>query len=284
MVLERLKLLIELVRFEHTLFALPFAYVGIMLGAGGISTGKVWFWVTAAMAGARTAAMALNRLIDRDFDAENPRTRNRPLPQGRISSARVLILSIGSLILLIIASWQLNPLCLALSPVAVLLLAAYSYTKRFTWGSHFVLGFVLASAPVGGWLAVTGAFSWQPLLAATAVLLWVSGFDIIYATMDVEFDRARGLFSIPQTFGVSLSLALSGWLHAGAFLAFGALGLAYPLGLYYFIGVCLIGALLIYEHSIVSEKDLTRVNEAFFFANAAVSLILFSCTLADFLA
>ncbi|MDI6782855.1 MAG: UbiA-like polyprenyltransferase [bacterium] len=281
--IAKIRLFFELVKFEHTIFAIPFAYLGMVLAAKGIPGFYFWFWVTLAMVGARTAAMAFNRLIDERIDAKNPRTANRPLPQKRIQRWQVILLAIISIGLLLISAGMLNPLCLWLSPIAIILLVTYSYTKRFTWLSHYALGLVEAAAPIGGWLAITGRFEFVPFLIGAAVIFWLAGFDIIYAIRDIEFDKKEGLYSIPVKFGLANGLVISAILHLFtiAFLIY--TGIYLHLGLWYWIGILLTTGLLIYEHSIITPKDLSRLNQAFFTMNGWVSVVLFGCTLMSFI-
>lgn len=281
--LPKIKLFFELVKFEHTIFAIPFAYLGMIMAARGVPSFHFWFWVTIAMVGARTAAMAFNRLIDGQLDAINPRTANRPLPQRKINRGQVFVLAFFSLALLLISAGMLNPLCLWLSPVAVILLVTYSYTKRFTWLSHFALGLVEAAAPIGGWLAISGRIEFAPFLIGVAVIFWLAGFDIIYAIQDIEFDKQVGLYSIPVKFGLAQGLVISTILHLFtiAFLIYA--GFYLHLGLWYWVGILLTTGLLVYEHSIITPKDLSRLNQAFFTMNGWVSVVLFGCTLMSFI-
>ncbi len=268
----RLRTYLELVRFEHTLFALPFAYVGMLLGARGWPGWKVFLWVTVAMVGARTAAMALNRLIDWKIDAQNPRTRNRHLPRGLVSPTEVLMLALFGVGLLALAAFNLNPLTARLLPVAVFFLAFYSYTKRFTWTCHYWLGLVIGAAAAGGWIAVTGRFEPATYLLWAAVGLWIAGFDILYATQDYAFDRAHGVHSIPARFGIPRALLLARLTHFAAWLCFLATGLVAGLSLWYFLGVLYTGAVLLFEHRLVRPDDLSKVDLAFFHANVLISL------------
>ncbi len=267
--------LFGLVKFEHTLFALPFAFMGTFLASGGWPSGHVVLWVSLAMVGARTSAMALNRLIDREIDARNPRTAGRHLPRGVISPAQVVVLAALALALLLFAAGKLNPLALALSPLAVVMIVVYPYTKRFTWLSHVLLGMVLGSAPVGGWIAVTGRWAWSPLFLSAGVTLWTAGFDIIYACDDYEFDRREGLYSIPAVFGIPAGLVTARVFHAVALALFAGAGYLAGLAAVYQVGVIVAGVLMWYEHSLVSPTDLSRAGVAFFNVNAAVSAVLF---------
>jgi len=280
---RRLSLTAELVAFPHTIFALPFAFMGMLLGASGKPTPWQVFWITVAMAGARTAAMSFNRLADVRFDAANPRTRGRPLPSGRLSlpwAIAVLVVSVG---VFLAACMALSPLCLTLSPLALAIVLGYSYTKRFTWLSHLALGLSLAVAPVGAWIAVSGPWSTVPVLIALAVLCWTAGFDIIYACQDVGFDRGQGLRSIPARFGIPAALIFSSALHAVMVLALVMVAVEAGLGLAFFTGLALTTVALIYEHAIVRPDDLSRVNLAFFSLNGWISVALLMATLLDLL-
>ncbi len=268
----RLRTYLELVRFEHTLFALPFAYVGMLLAARGWPGGWVFFWVTLAMVGARTAAMALNRLIDWGIDAQNPRTRNRPLPRGAVRPGEVAALAGLGFLLLALAALNLNRLTAELLPVAVVFLVLYSYTKRFTWACHFWLGLTIGAAAAGGWIAVTGAFAPAALTLWAAVGLWIAGFDILYATQDVEFDRRHGVHAIPARFGLPAALAIARLAHLLAWLALAATGFLVGAGPAYWAGVLYTGAVLLYEHRLVRPDDLSQVDRAFFQANVLISL------------
>lgn len=264
----------DLVKFEHTVFALPFAYVGCLLAADGRPSVQQWLWITVAMVGARTAGMTLNRLIDHEYDARNPRTRDRALPAGRVSPTAARCLALVSMSMLVLAAWQLNPLALALSPVAVGLLLLYSYLKRFTPFAHFGLGMVLACAPAGGWIGVRGSLDVAPCLIAAAVLMWVAGFDILYACLDIDFDRTAGLHSIPARWGVGGALRLARLLHLGTLALLALTGAVLGLPSAWFAGVGVVTVLLGYEHSLVSEHDLSRMDQAFFTMNGWVSVTL----------
>ena len=269
---KRLKTYLELIRFEHTLFALPFAYVGMLLAARGWPGFEVFFWVTVAMVGARTAAMALNRLIDWQIDAKNPRTKNRHLPRGLVKPGEVLALAVFGVALLTLAALNLNPLTARLLPVAVFFLVFYSYTKRFTWTCHFWLGLVIGAAAAGGWIAVTGRFEPATYLLWASVGLWVAGFDILYATQDYAFDRAHGVHSIPARFGIERAIKIARAVHFLAWVFFLLVGVAAGLSYWYYLGVLYIGAVLYYEHRLVSPEDLSKVDLAFFQANVLISL------------
>lgn len=277
-----IKLFFELVKFEHTIFAIPFAYLGMVLAAKGIPSISIWIWVTLAMIGARTAAMAFNRVIDEKIDTRNPRTATRPLPQKRIRKWQVGLIAIGSIVLLLVSAAKLNLLCLWLSPLAVVLLVVYSYTKRFTWLSHFALGLVEAAAPIGGWLAVSGKFEFAPFIIGAAVIFWLAGFDIIYAIQDIEFDQQEGLYSIPVKFGLAKGLVISAILHLFTIILLCYTGIYLQLGIWYWFGIVLTAGLLVYEHTIITPKDLSQLNQAFFTMNGWVSVVLFGFTLLNF--
>lgn len=272
-----------MVKVEHTVFALPFAFLGALLAAQGLPGAAEIVWILLAMVGARSAAMGFNRLIDLPFDARNPRTANRALPRGDLSRAFVVAFVIASAIVFIFAASRLNRLSLALSPVALAIVFFYSYTKRFTWLAHIFLGLSLACAPIGAWIALRGSLSSTPLILGLAVLLWVAGFDIIYACQDVEFDRRERLHSIPKRFGVAGALWISGALHL---LMLGVLGFLFAnegLGLISLAGLGLVGALLAYQHWLVRPGDLSRANTAFFTINGWISILLLATTTVDVL-
>jgi 4-hydroxybenzoate polyprenyltransferase len=265
-----------MIKIEHTLFALPFAFLGAIAAAGGLTPLRETLWIVVAMVGARSAAMAFNRVVDRQFDAANPRTSTRAIPAGHLTVAFAVAFTVVSSALFVVAAYMLNWLTFALSPVALGSVLAYSYFKRFTSLSHLMLGWCLSIAPAGAWIAVRGELGTAPLLLSAAVLLWTSGFDILYACQDAEFDRTRGLYSIPSRVGVRNALWIARALHVLMFVvlvAFWRTVDAGPIGL---LGVATTGALLSYQHSIVSANDLSRLNAAFFTTNAFVSVILFA--------
>ena len=262
------------------MFALPFAYVSMVLAAGGWPGGRVAFWVTVAMAGARTTAMSVNRLVDRLIDAENPRTSNRHLPRGLIRPGELLALAATAAAVLGVAAWQLNPLCLALAAPALLFLIGYSYTKYFTWTSHWILGVTDGIAAAGGWIAVTGSFAAPAFLLWFAVAVWIAGFDVLYACQDVDFDRTHGLHSVPARFGIPAALAIARVNHVLTAGALAGLGLVIPLGLLYWVGWLAMAALLVYEHSLVSPGDLSRLDVAFFSVNGYIAVIVLAAVVA----
>src|SRR5690349_9366562 len=266
---------LEMIKIEHTLFALPFAFLGAILAARGLPAAGQVFWITVAMVGARSTAMAFNRIADKDFDARNPRTKMRAIPSGALSVAFVWGFTIVSAAIFSIAAAMLNRLTLFLSPVALASIILYSYTKRWTRLSHLVLGWCLAIAPTGAWISVRGAIdSPIPLLLSLLVMLWTAGFDVLYACQDYEFDRREGLYSIPARVGIDRALWISRGLHAAAFTALVGLYVVTGLGPLAFAGVIATGVLLIYQHRLVRADDLGRLNAAFFTTNAFVSVIL----------
>ncbi|MDP6579777.1 MAG: UbiA-like polyprenyltransferase [Vicinamibacterales bacterium] len=262
--LRRLRTYAAFVRFGHSVFALPFALVGALLAAQQtpLTVARV-AWIVAAMVTARTAAMAFNRVVDARFDAMNPRTANRELPRGVMSSGEAVSLVVVASGAFILVTTQLGWICLALSPVALAIVFSYSLAKRFTTYTQLLLGVALAIAPVGGWLAAGGRWGWEPWLLAIATGAWVAGFDIYYACQDLEFDRAQGLRSIPARFGVRASLRIARWLHLVAVMALAAVALVTPLGFSYLAGVAGVALLLAYEQSLVRPDDLSRVKQAF---------------------
>lgn len=262
--LQRLQVYLSFVRFSHSLFALPFALVGAVLA--GRTVPLTWArvaWIVVAMVGARSAAMAFNRIVDARFDALNPRTAQRELPRGAMSAREAWLFLLVSTVVFVAASFQLSTLCGVLAPVALAIVFWYSLAKRFTWATQFFLGLAMAVAPVGGWLAAGGQASWEPVLLAVAIGTWVGGFDILYACQDLEFDRAHGLRSIPVRFGVARSLWLSRALHVVTVASLAVLGGVAGLGVVYHTGVGLVALLLVYEQSLVSEHDLSQVKRAF---------------------
>ena len=274
----------RMIRFTHSIFALPFAFSAAALAAIDTPlTPEVVVWIAVAMVGARSAAMGFNRLVDRRIDVENPRTASRELPTGIISPGAVGVLVALSSVVLIGASYQLNRLCFVLSPIALFIVFFYSYTKRFTWFTQLFLGLALSVAPIGAWIAVTGDLSPRILLLGGAVLFWVAGFDIIYATQDEAFDRSFGVYSVPQRFGIRRSLWIARVLHLIAFGLMLAVGRAFGLGSIYFAGVFVIGGLLVYEHRLVGPSDLSKAAMAFMNLNAIISCVYFAFTLADVL-
>ncbi|MDI6891528.1 MAG: UbiA-like polyprenyltransferase [Actinomycetota bacterium] len=271
----RVAIYLEMIKFEHSVFALPFAYFGAFLSQMKPPVLAVLFWITLAMVGARSFAMSLNRLIDKEIDRRNPRTAERALPKGLLSVFDVSIFAVASLALFLIAVYNLAPICRYLWPFFVAPFVVYPYTKRFTWLSHFILGACLGLAPIGAWAAIANSLDWRPLVIGATVVLWTAGFDVIYATQDVEIDRREGLFSIPAQFGIGKALLLAKVLHALSVLILIFLGISFNLGFFYFTGVFVAAALLAYENSLVKPDDLSRLNLAFFTMNGVISLVLF---------
>jgi 4-hydroxybenzoate polyprenyltransferase len=267
---------LEMIKIEHTLFALPFAFLGAVLAANGLPSARQLVWITAAMVGARSMAMAFNRIADREYDARNPRTANRALPAGLLSVGFVWAFTAVSASLFLFAAAMLNPLTLMLAPVAIGSVLLYSFSKRWTLLSHLLLGWCLSIAPTGAWIAVRGALdSPVPLLLSLVVMLWTAGFDVLYACQDFDFDVSAGLHSIPRQFGIARALLIARALHVGAFAALVALYWITHLGVFALIGVAATATLLFYQHRLVKADDLSRLNAAFFTTNAFVSVILF---------
>ncbi len=273
-VFEKFRLFLELIKFEHTVFALPFAYLGMMMARRAWPSWGVFFWVTAAMVGARTAGMTLNRIVDRAIDAKNPRTKNRPTVTSEISIPAAWGAVFVSLVIFFFSAWMLNPLCFKLSPVALAFLVGYHSVKRFSFLCHFVLGLTLSIAPVAGWMAVTGSFSWQAFLLSMAVLFWVAGFDILYALQDMDFDRAYGLHSIPARFGVIRALQVSRICHWVTVFFLVLFGAVLGLGALYWAGSAVVSLLLYVEHKLVGDGDLEKINTAFFAINGWIGILL----------
>jgi len=278
---RKIRIILEMIKFEHTIFALPFAIMSAFLASNGFPELSKIFWILVAMAGARGCAMAFNRIADAKYDKENPRTQNRAIPVGLISKNAVWLFTIASASLLVFAAYKLNPLAFYLSPVALLVVMGYSYSKRFTMLTHLWLGLSLAIAPVGAWIAIKGEFAFVSMMLGFSVMLWTSGFDIIYACQDKEFDEKFGLYSIPKRFGIKHALQISSALHVITVLGLLCLPFFAQLRYIYMLGVAFVSALLIYEHSIVKPGDLSRVNLAFFTLNGMVSLVLMFLAIAD---
>jgi len=283
-VLSTMRLFGRMVKFSHTVFALPFALAAAAIAARGhgITAAQV-LAILVAMAGARTAAMGFNRIVDRRIDARNPRTAGREIPAGKVSLMSAALLTSASAAIFVAAAASLGRLCLALSPVVLALILGYSFTKRFTWLCHLFLGLAIGIAPAGAWLAVRGELGAPALWLVAAVTTWIGGFDILYALSDREFDRTAGIHSIPARFGVPASLVISAVLHVATALALLAAGLAAGLGAIYFLGVAVVAAIFVYEHSIVRPSDLSRLDVAFFNLNGYVSVAYFAATLAQVL-
>jgi 4-hydroxybenzoate polyprenyltransferase len=281
--IKKLQIVFEMVKIEHTIFALPFALMGAFLAAKGWPRPEQAGWIILAMIGARSAAMAFNRLVDLPFDARNPRTANRALPRKQISKGFVIAFIVISSSVLVFSASRLNRLSLELSPVALAIIFFYSYTKRFTWLAHIFLGISLACAPIGAWIAIRGDITLSPLILGSVVALWVAGFDIIYSCQDVEFDQKEALYSIPKRFGVAGALWISAILHLIMLALLGFLFWKEGLGSISYLGWGIVGLLLAYEHSLVRPKDLSRANAAFFTINGWISVLLFLTTMIDLL-
>ncbi len=278
----RLKTVLEMIKFEHTIFALPFAYMGMMLAANGRPTLWQIFWITVAMAGARSFSMAMNRYIDREIDSHNPRTQERAIPAGKLSPKYVLGFAAVSIIVFFIATYQLAPLARVVWPAVVFPLLIYSYTKRFTWLNHVILGISLGLAPIGAWIAITNGLSWPVVVLGAAVMLWVAGFDIIYACQDIDVDRREKLFSIPAVFGIERALLVTRMFHVLTVALLFTVGVAFKMGAVYYFGVMVTALLLAYENRLVKPNDLSKVNVAFFTMNGFISLQIFAFTGLDF--
>ena len=280
---RNLRVTLEMIKWEHSVFALPFALCGAMLAARGLPTSQQLVWIIVAMVAARSAAMAFNRLADASIDAANPRTRSRALPSGRLTPRFVAAFVVLSCAVFVLAAWRLNRLTLLLSPVALAVVLLYSYTKRFTRWSHLALGFALGIAPTAAWIAVRGSLDPRILLLTAAVTFWVGGFDVLYACQDHEFDQRAGLHSIPRHFGIVPALWIARALHVLMLLLLIALVVSFGLGKLAIAGVVAVAALLAYEHSLVSAHDLSRLNAAFFTMNGVISVVFFCFVAADLL-
>ena len=274
---------LQMIKVEHTVFALPFAFLGMVMASDGWPAWSTVGWIVVAMVGARSAAMGFNRLVDRDIDARNPRTADRHLPAGLLPPGAVRVFVVASLGLLVLAAWRLNPLALKLSPLAIAVVLAYSYTKRFTFFSHLILGLGISAAPLGAWIAVRGDVAPAAFVLAFVVLCWVAGFDVLYALQDATFDREQGFHSVPARFGVTGALWFSGALHALMLLALVSLPFLHsePLGAGYWVGVAGCLALLFFQHWVVRPSDLSLLNGAFFQANGRLAVWLFAATAVD---
>ncbi|HEX5412828.1 MAG TPA: UbiA-like polyprenyltransferase [Terriglobia bacterium] len=272
---RKLKTTLEMIKVEHSVFALPFALTGAMLAADGWPSWRQVYWIVVAMVGARSAAMTFNRIADREFDARNPRTEKRALPAGHLTLRFAVAFTAVSAALLVLAAWELNPLAFKLSPVALALLLLYSYTKRFTLLSHVVLGMCLGLSPVAAWIALRGDVSWAVIILGAAVTLWVAGFDIIYACQDIEFDHRMGLHSIPKKYGIAASLYASAGLHVLMLALLVVVARMSGLGWIALGGLVLVAVLLAYEHLLVKPSDLSRLNAAFFTINGYISVLFF---------
>jgi len=271
---QKLRITLEMIKFEHTIFALPFAFIGALMAGNGLPTGRQIAWIVAAMVGARSAAMTFNRIVDYRYDRLNPRTDKRALPAGTLSIPFAMTFTILMSGLFILSAAQLNPICFYLSFPTLAILFFYSYTKRFTALSHLFLGLAIGLAPLAAWLAVRGEFAWPPVLLSAAVMFWIAGFDIIYAMQDLEFDRNNGLFSLPARLGAAPALMLSTVFHAATIVLLLATARWVHLGAIAYAGITVVAGILFWEHRIVKPDDLSRVNVAFFSLNGYVSILL----------
>jgi 4-hydroxybenzoate polyprenyltransferase len=263
-----------MIKFEHTVFALPFAFIGALLAGKGLPAGWQIGWIVAAMVGARSAAMAFNRIADAHYDKLNPRTSSRALPSGYLSLQFAIMFTVAMSGLFIFSAWELNSLCFFLSFPTLAILLGYSYTKRFTSLSHLVLGFSVGCAPLAAWLAIRGQFDWPPVLLSAAVMFWVAGFDLIYALQDVEFDRKAKLFSVPSRLGIGPALRLSTLFHSATVILLAATAFLSGLGFVAFAGIAIVAGILYWEHRLVTPQDLSRINVAFFNLNGYISILL----------
>ena len=276
--LKKIAILLEMIKFEHTVFALPFALMGAFLGKRGIPAAATFGWVVLAMVGARTCAMGFNRIVDRKFDEKNPRTADRALPASAVKLWEAWLMVVLAGALFFFACYNLNLLTLQLAPLALFFTLFYSYTKRFTWLCHVVLGIALAFSPLGGWVAVTGLLDGFPYMLSLAVLFWVAGFDTVYACLDADFDRGAGLQSLPARFGRQAAFRTAVLFHVIAFALFTVTGITADLGLIYYIGIGFTGGALFYQHLVVNPRDLSRIQLSFFTMNGLISLTLFVAT------
>jgi 4-hydroxybenzoate polyprenyltransferase len=274
---SRIRTILEMIKFEHSVFALPFALTGALLAARATSHGwptlRQILWIIVAMVAARSAAMTINRIVDLRYDKENPRTKTRALATGALSVSFAWSFAIAAVLLLFVAAWQLNSLALKLAPVAIAILFFYSFTKRFTSWSHVVLGFALGISPAAAWIAITGGLDWRMLILCGAVTLWVGGFDVLYACQDVEFDQQAGLFSVPKRFGIATALRIARAMHVGVVLLLSWLAFSFGLPWPAWAGIIVVAALLAYEHSLVHANDLSKLNAAFFTVNGYISML-----------
>ncbi len=273
----------ELVMFSHTLFSLPFALISMLIAANGIPEARLIFWILTCLIAGRNGANALNRYVDAEYDLKNPRTRNRHIPAGLVKKNEALYLTLFCYLVFVVGAYNINNICFYLSPLALALFTLYSYTKRFTWLCHVILGITCAGAPVGAWLAVRGQINIEPIAIAAVVSFWVAGFDIIYGTQDIEFDLKEGLFSIPAKFGYQGALWISRVLHTAMWFVLLGLYFITPLGKAYFIAVFLSGALLVVEHIMVDPKSTLKMNIASYHINQLISVLLLSATSVDIL-
>jgi 4-hydroxybenzoate polyprenyltransferase len=276
--LKKVGILLEMIKFEHTVFAMPFALMGAFLAKRGVPDAITFLWIVLAMVGARTCAMGFNRIVDRDFDRRNPRTANRALPAAAVKLWEAWLMVLAAGLLFFYACYNLNKLTLLLAPFALFLTLFYSLTKRFTWLCHAVLGLALAFSPLGGWVAVSGSLTEYPFVLSAGVLFWVAGFDTVYACLDADFDSEAGLFSLPARFGRQNAFKLAVAFHVLAFVFFLITGIVSRLNYFYYIGIAFTGTALFYQHIVVNPKDLAKIKLSFFTMNGLISLTLFVAT------
>jgi 4-hydroxybenzoate polyprenyltransferase len=269
-----------MIKIEHSVFALPFAFAGAILAQGGIPDLEKILWITVAMVTARASAFGFNRIIDRKIDALNPRTANREIPTGKIKLWEAVLFTVISIAIFIYSAWMLNPLCFKLSPIAISVLFVYSYMKRFTWACHFVLGLALALAPLGAWIAVRGSFDWEIIPMVLTVVFWLAGFDTLYALWDVDFDKKYNIYSIPRIFGVKKAIYLARLFHFIAWSFLVLTGLFFKLNIFYWLGMVVVAYLFIHEHRLVKPHDLSKLDIAFFNMNGYISITVFLFTAA----
>jgi 4-hydroxybenzoate polyprenyltransferase len=277
MSVNRIRTVLEMIKFEHSVFALPFALTGALLAARAARnswpTLRQIFWIIVAMVAARSAAMTINRIVDLRYDRDNPRTKQRALPTGALSVSFAWAFTLITVAIFLVAAWQLNPLALKLTPVALVILFFYSYTKRFTSWSHFFLGFALGISPAAAWIAITGGLDSRILILCAAVTLWVGGFDVLYACQDIAYDQRAGLFSIPKRFGIAKALLIARMMHIGVVALLAWLAVSFALPWPAWAGIAVVAALLTYEHSLVKANDLSKLDAAFFTVNGYISLV-----------
>lgn len=275
---KKISILLEMIKFKHTIFAMPFALMGAFLAGRGLPKLSIFFWVLVAMVGARTSAMGFNRIVDRHIDAANPRTASRALPAGEVTIFESWAMVVLASLLFFFACYMLNPLALKIAPLALMLTLGYSLTKRFTWLCHVVLGIALAFSPLGGWVAVAASLNGYPWVLSLGVLFWVAGFDCIYACLDADFDRQAGLYSMPSFFGRRNAFRIAVGFHVLAFILFILTGIQSKLTIWYYAGIVITGGALFYQHLIVTPQDLSRIRQSFFSMNGLIALTLFIAT------
>ena len=278
-IFQKASIYLRMIKFSHSIFALPFGLTSAVIASKGIPSGRALFWIIIAMVSARTAAMGLNRLIDKDIDRANPRTSSREIPSGKVRHWEAILLIAISLLVFILSAYMLNPLCLKLSPLAITFFIIYSYTKRFTWLSHLILGITISAAPLGAWIAVAGNLDIRIVPLGIAVVFWLAGFDILYALQDIEFDRNYGLYSIPSRFGIIRAIMISRISHSLTWILLVFSGLVFHLSYLYYIGMIITAILFLYEHSLVRPDDLSKLDMAFFNMNGYISITVFIFTL-----